>query len=196
MPKRIDFAVITGFIPEGARVLDLGCGDGGLLAQLIAEKQVSAEGVDIAADGIERCVARGIPVHHGNIDEGLKDYAAHSFDYVILSQTLQVTRDPLLVLDEMLRVGDKAIVSILNFGHIVMRLQLLFGRMPVTKTFPYQWYNTPNIRHTTIRDFRRFLEDNGFAVQQEVDLLDTDRTTTRLFSNLRARLAIFVLTKR
>ncbi|RJQ32830.1 MAG: methionine biosynthesis protein MetW [Actinobacteria bacterium] len=194
--KRIDYQIISNLIEEGSRVLDLGCGSGELLSQLTEEKKVVGEGVEIDDEKIQECFKKGLVVHHGNIDEGLPDYPGNSFDYVILSQTLQVTHNPLLVVNEMLRVGKQAIVSFPNFGHYAMRLQLMvYGRMPVTKAFPYQWYDTPNIRHTTIKDFKAFCEQNDFQIQEITYLKDFGSKISPLLINWRARLAIAVLIK-
>lgn len=193
MPKRVDFQIIAGFIEPGSRVLDLGCGGGELLEMLTRERDVRGEGVEISEKAVRESLSKGLIVHHGDIDEGLDSYADDSLDYVILSHTLQMTQQPEFVIREMLRVGRRAIVSVPNFGHYTMRLQLLAGRMPVTKAFPYQWYDTPNIRHATIRDFRRFCAGHGFRIEEEADLRNIETRRSRFLSNLFARLAIFVL---
>lgn len=195
MAGRIDLHIISGFVEPGSKVLDLGCGSGDLLLKLKQEKQVAGEGIEISDEGVRDCISKGLAVHHGDIDEGLDSYADGSFDYVVLSQTLQMTHNPAFVLQEMLRVGTKAVVSIPNFGHWPMRRQLLLGRMPVTPTFPYRWYETPNIRFTTTRDFKEFCPENGFVIEDEAYLSGSDKRVPRFLSNLAARLAIFVLTE-
>lgn len=196
MPNRIDYQIISNFIDDGSRVLDLGCGNGELLEELIREKHVKGEGVELSDEKTMECINKGLAVHHGNIDQGLQGYLDKSFDFVILSQTLQVTHNPVLVINEMLRVGRQAIVSFPNFGHYAMRLQFgVFGKMPVTKAFPYQWYDTPNIRHTTIKDFINFCHQNRFGVEQIIYLKDFQRQILPYLVNLRARIAISVLTK-
>ncbi len=195
MERRADFDVIAGFVRPGSRVLDLGCGGGELLVKLREEKDVDGEGIELSEAGVEECIRNGVAVHHGDIDEGLDSYADDTFDYVILSQTLQVTHKPLFVLSEMLRVGSEAIVSIPNFGHWAMRWQLLHGRMPVTETFPYEWYDTPNIRHATIRDFEEFCAKNSFAIRRRAYLVDTRRARRwGLFKNLFSEVAVYVIT--
>src|SRR6476659_3320493 len=151
---RSDYA-ISGEIGEpGAKVLDLGCGEGELLEWLAGNKDVEARGVEISGTKVQRAITRGVSAYQGDIDEGLADYPDNAFDYVILSQTLQETRAPLQVLKEMLRVGRRAIVSFPNFGHWAVRRAMLFtGQAPKTKLFPYDWYNSPNIHFLSINDF-------------------------------------------
>ncbi|MBN1520889.1 MAG: methionine biosynthesis protein MetW, partial [Candidatus Aureabacteria bacterium] len=139
--KRTDLEIISGLVHEGASVLDLGCGDGCLLKKLKDEKMIIARGVDISEENIISCITKGISVFQGDLDEGLVDYADSSFDYVILAQTLQVVRKPRMILNEALRIGKKAIVSIPNFGYWQIRLKLLLtGRMPKLNFLPYEWY--------------------------------------------------------
>ena len=196
MPKRIDYQIISSFIKNGSKVIDLGCGNGDLLYELEKEHNVKGQGIEISDEGITQCIKKGLAVHHGNIEEGLSDYADNTFDYVILSQTLQVTNTPAFIIGEMLRVGKKVIISFPNFGHYNMRFQLgILGRMPVTKTFPYQWFDTPNVRHTTINDFRKFCQSHGFVIEKEVFLKDFNKTRSAFLSNLLASTAIFVLKK-
>lgn len=193
--RRPNYDAIVGLIERGSRVLDLGCGDGQLLARLTAEKQARGRGVDIQEDMVRACIARGISVFQGNLDEGLKDFATGSYDYVILNQTLQATHQPVLVVSEMLRVGRRAIVAFPNFGHLPVRLQLLLrGRMPVTPELPYQWYDTPNIHLCTRRDFVVHCRSNGIRIERILNL-GRPAWLCRLWPGLMAREVIFVLSK-
>lgn len=189
---RSDYAIISEWIPPRARVLDLGCGEGELLEWLVQNKQVEARGIEIDARKVQRAIARGVSVYHGDIDQGLTDYPDSSFDYVILSQTLQETRRPLHVLREMLRVGRHAIVTFPNYGHWSVRLSLLLrGRAPVTACFPYRWYDSPNIHFLTIKDFQTLAREEGWTVEREIFL--SGRYSGRLMANLLAEVAVFLL---
>ncbi len=191
-PPRVDLEVVAELVPAGARVLDLGCGDGTLLRLLVDHKGVVARGVEISEEGVRQCVAKGLAVHHADLDEGLGDYPDGSFDCVILSQTLQTVHKPDLVLKEMLRVGRFGIVSFPNFGHWHVRWLLAAGgRMPVDHYIPYQWYDTPNIHFLTVADFHGFCAGQGIKISQAVYLSDGHRVG--LWPNLRARTAIFVV---
>jgi len=151
---RIDLLLVAGMVTPGARVLDVGCGDGELLGFLADTKGVDARGVEISQKGVNHCVAKGLSVIQGDADVDLIDYPDDGFDYVILSQTLQATRNPRKVLEQMLRIGKRAIVSFPNFGHWRVRWQLAVkGRMPITENLSYAWYETPNIHLCSIRDF-------------------------------------------
>jgi methionine biosynthesis protein MetW len=164
--SRVDLRVIADLIRPGSRVLDVGSGDGELLDLLAREKQVDGRGLEISQRGVNESVARGLPVIQGDADSDLSYYPDKGFDYVILSQTLQATRNPKLVLNELLRIGERAIVSFPNFGHWRVRLSLLLkGRMPVTKDLPYSWYDTPNIHFCTIRDFVALCDEVGVTVE-------------------------------
>jgi methionine biosynthesis protein MetW len=155
--EHVGYDLIIAVVPDGAKILDLGCGDGELLARLRKLKGASTYGVEISAEGVSRCVERGLYCYQGDIDEGLADYRDNSFDYVILNQTLQITKRPAYVLSEMMRISRNAIVSFPNFGHIKTRLQLLLdGTMPKNELLPYEWHETPNIHLLTIRDFQNF----------------------------------------
>jgi len=176
---RPDFAAIAAWIPEGASVLDLGCGDGSLLQYLKRERKVRGYGVEISDAGIAACIANGVNVIQNDLDSGLADFESNSFDYVILSQTLQATRHTEALIKEMLRVGHEGIVSFPNFGYWKSRLNVLRGHMPVSIELPYQWYDTPNVHLCTLDDFEKFcttyqvqiLERRVMTGQSEVSLL-------------------------
>lgn len=189
----ISYDEIVQIVESRSTVLDLGCGDGELLHRLIGERAVAGRGVEIEEHMILQCIAKGISVFQGNLDEGLKDYSTKSYDYVILNETLQVVRNPILLMEEMLRVGRKAIVSFPNFGHIQTRLQLLVnGRMPVSRHLPYQWYNTPNIHLCTRNDFLRVCAEMGITILSEIALNRTKRLRI-LPKNLFATEVLFIL---
>ncbi len=189
---RIDLRLIAELIEPGSTVLDLGCGDGELMQLLIQEKGVTARGVEIAEEAVYHCIAKGLSVHHGDLDEGLEDYPDGTFDYVVLSQTLQAVRKPRQLLHEMLRVGRLGIVTFPNFAYWRGRLDLgLRGRMPVTSDLPYEWYDTPNIHLTTIRDFLRLCRQDGISVVQATYLAGDRRVAT--LPNLLARTALFAV---
>jgi len=195
---RIDYQLIEALVPEGATVLDLGCGEGDLLAELIEKKHVQGSGVEISQSAVEACVARGLSVFHGDLDEGLADYDDGSFDIVILSFSLQQLYRPRLVVREMARVGRLAIVSFPNFAHWIPRAQLcVFGRMPVSKELPYEWWDTPNIHLCTIRDFRRLCAQEGLHVTQEVFISNVNKAPRPrpAAPNLLARIAIFAVSR-
>ena len=169
--ERLDLRVIARLVPEGCRVLDLGCGDGTLLQILRDEKGAFVRGVELDLGDISACIAKGLSVIQADLDEGLAGFPDRSFDWVIMSQTVQVLRNPRLAIREMLRVGDHGAVSFPNFGHWSVRGYLAVrGRMPVSSAIPYEWYDTPNIHHTTITDFREFLTSNGAKIEREIDL--------------------------
>ena len=193
---RADLALIYELIPPGSRVLDLGCGDGELLHQLILQKGVQGYGVEIDEQAIYSCIEKGVPVLHSDIDEGMSDYPDRAFDYVILSQTLQEVRHPLTTLREMLRVGRTGLISLINFGYWKVRAQLFFtGKMPRTRTLPYQWYDTHNIHLATIRDFRNLCASERISISRRIFLSPSRRRSVlaRLSANLFADLAIFIL---
>src|SRR6478735_8998168 len=168
---RVDLQLVADMVAPGAKVLDIGAGDGELLRILGEERGVDGRGIEISREGVNECVAKGLAVIQGDADTDLADYPDDAFDYVILSQTLQATWQPRVVLEHMLRIGERAIVSFPNFGHWKIRLMLLcFGRMPRTANLPETWYNTQNIHFCTIRDFRDLCEEVGIKIETAVAL--------------------------
>jgi len=162
---RADYTVIQDWIPDNARVLDLGCGDGSLLQQLYQSRNATGYGIEIDEQSIPTCIRAGINVIQSDLDEGLADFDADSFDYVILSLTLPAMRYPEKLLDEMLRVGKEGIVTFPNFAHWYSRFQLaLRGRMPVTDALPHRWHNTPNIHLCTIKDFEALCDERSIKI--------------------------------
>ncbi|WP_442755150.1 methionine biosynthesis protein MetW [Methylocystis sp. JAN1] len=169
--NRLDHLLIADMVETGARVLDVGCGDGALLQLLAEAKSVDGRGVELSQRGVNECVAKGLSVIQGDADTDLADYPDDGFDYVILSQTLQATRHPREALQNMLRIGRRAIVSFPNFGYWRVRAQLAFrGRMPVTGNLSYSWHDTPNIHLCTIRDFVELVEALGAQIERGVAL--------------------------
>jgi len=171
---RFDLEVIASWITPGAKVLDLGCGTGELLALLRDQKGAVCTGIDLGEDNIQTCIARGLTVIHGDINEEVDDYADLTFDFVILSQTLQQVYAPEALIKTLLRIGRKVVVSFPNFSHWRCRCQLFFqGQAPTTSQLPYYWYNSPNIRVITIKDFRQFARRAGFSIIREA-AINTD----------------------
>ena len=161
---RSDFAAIAGWVSMGSRVLDLGCGDGSLLKYLMDSRRVTGYGVEIDDDRVLACAKNGVNVIQGDLERGLSEFENGSFDYVILSQTLQAVRNSERVVADMLRVAREGIVTFPNFGYWTNRLHVLGGRMPVSDNLPYQWHDTPNVHLCTIADFERFCEDFGVKI--------------------------------
>lgn len=193
MSLRPDLAVIAANVAPGSRVLDIGCGDGELMAALRDKKGVDARGLELDAGDVASAVARGLSVVQGDADTDLADYPDNSFDYAILSQTLQTTRAPDVVLEHLLRIGRHAFVSFPNFAHWRVRASLLWGgRMPVTRLLPVAWYATPNIHHVTIDDFRALLKERGITVEGAW-FLSGDQRTSATMANLLAEHAVFLL---
>lgn len=192
---RADLALIAAHVAPGSRVLDIGCGDGALLAALRDQRGCDARGMEIDPGNVAECVARGLSVIQGDANADLAFYPDASFDYAILSQTLQTTMRPDVVLEELLRIGKRAFVSFPNFAHWRVRLSLLLGgRMPVTRLLPVAWYETPNIHHVTVDDFRALVAERGIRVEQAW-FLRSGKCTGPAAANLRAEHAVFLLSR-
>ncbi|QLC22672.1 methionine biosynthesis protein MetW [Parasphingopyxis sp. CP4] len=190
---RPDLAIIADHLPEGARVLDIGCGDGGLMAAIRETKSADARGLELDATNVAQAMAKGLSVVQGDADTDLADYPDSAFDYAILSQTLQTTRAPDAILTELLRIAPRAFVSFPNFAYWRVRANLMFGgRMPVTGALPLSWYATENIHHVTIDDFRALIGQQGIAVEQAW-YLSGNRQRGAGAANLLAEQAVFLL---
>ena len=195
-----EFKVIADLIEKDKRVLDVGCADGTLMKFLKDNKNINIRGLEISKDKVQKCIAKGLTVIEGNAEKDLSQFPDKSFDYVILSQTLQAFLNPELVIDELLRVGNKAIVTIPNFGYWKIRLHLLTkGTMPITKTLPDEWYNTPNLHMCTIKDFVHFVKSRNFKIfkslalnSENVSLINNSNLEIK---NLFADLGIFLIEK-
>jgi methionine biosynthesis protein MetW len=195
MSLRPDLAIIADHVAQSARVLDIGCGDGALMAELQGERGCDARGMEVDPELVERCVARGLSVVQGDADRDLADYPDKAFDYAILSQTLQTAARPDRMLDELLRVGRQAFVSFPNFAHWRMRAALaLRGRMPVTRHLPVSWYETQNIHHVTVADFRELVRAMGVTVEREW-FFSRESAIGGAAANLRAEYAVFELSR-
>ena len=190
---RAEQILIADWIAEGSRVLDLGCGDGALLAQLHASKNVTGYGIEIDPDNIVACIERGVNVIHSNLDEGLSDFDEDSFDYVIMTQTVQAMRFPHLLIDEILRIGREGIVTFPNMGHWKCRAQFMLGRMPVTRHLPNTWYDTPNIHMCTVKDFDELCKAEHIEILERAAVDSQHRAVIgmRLLPNLLAEIAIY-----
>lgn len=198
---RPDLAAIAEMIPIGARVLDIGCGDGSLLEHLVRAKNVDGRGLELSQQNVNQCVTRGLSVVQGDADTDLTEYPSGVFDIVILSQTIQTTRQPRHVLRELLRIGTRTIVSFPNFGHWRIRFALLLaGRMPVTKTLGHVWHDTPNIHLCTIADFQSLTHEIGAHIERALALREDGRTRpmhpAAWGPNIFAEGAIFLLAKK
>jgi len=198
---RVDLQIIADMIEPNSRVLDVGCSDGQLLDYLVTEKKVRGRGLEISPEGVHQCVARGLSVVQGDAEEDLHYYPDGAFDYVILSQTLQATHHPDQMVKDLLRLGKRVIVSFPNFGHWRVRSYLFFkGRMPVNKTLPYQWYNSPNMHFCTIKDFGALCDELDVEVEKSV-ALGADGTahrmgTNMMLANLLGEQAVFLIRQR
>jgi methionine biosynthesis protein MetW len=198
---RVDLQIIADMVSPGARVLDIGCGDGALLDYLVHFKQVDGRGIELSQAGVNNCVRQGLSVIQGDADTDLKDYPTGAFDYVILSQTLQATFDPKGVIEQLVRIGKRAIVSFPNFGVWHVRLKLLYGgQMPVTDSLEHAWYETPNIHLCTITDFVELCDDLGVTIEQGMVLDARGRPrgvrAPGFLSNLMGEQGLFVLQRR
>ncbi|WP_442917130.1 methionine biosynthesis protein MetW [Magnetovibrio sp. PR-2] len=197
---RVDLQRIADMIEPNTRVLDVGCGNGDLLEYLWRFKQIDGRGIEISTQGVQACVSAGLSVVQGDVETDLKDYPDQAFDYVILSQTLQAMMAPREVLTEMLRIGERAIVSLPNFAYWRLRMYVLFkGRMPISEKLPYEWYDTPNIHFCTIRDFVALVDDMGLTIEQSLFLDDegTSRTIGKgvAMANFFGEQGVFLLSK-
>lgn len=193
---RIDYELIDSLIEPGSRVLDLGCGDGELLVRLMEDKKIIAQGVEIDQDLVIHCIRRGLSVIHRDIEKGLEEYPTDSFDYAILSQTIQTLRDPEKVLRRLLRIAKRVVVSFPNFAHWQCRLQLFFkGQAPQTRQLPYRWHNSPNIHFLSMKDFDRFCAELGIQVEKRIPLRRNIAAPLRIWPNLLAAQAVYVLSK-
>lgn len=198
---RFDLRIIASIIEPGSRVLDLGCGNGDLLAWLCQQKQVIGTGIEQDKNKAAHCIERGLSVLQGDLNQEVDDYPDCCFDYVILSQTLQQVYEPARLLYSLARIGRKVIVSFPNFSHYTIRLQLLaFGAAPKNDQLPYSWYDSPNIRVITLKDFRKFAHDVGYNIVREI-AISTNKTNDEgkivsFFNNFRATYGIFIVEKR
>ena len=190
----IEHKVISSWISSGASVLDLGCGDGELLSLLINNKQVHAQGIELSEKAIHNCVAAGLSVFQQDIDTGLTEYADKSVDYAILNQTLQQVKKPDFAIKEALRVGKKVIVGFPNFCYITDRFQIFFrGKVPVTASLPYEWYDTPNLHFLSIADFKEYCKKNQITVENAAFI--SKNRTIRFLPNLFGEVGLFLLSK-
>ncbi len=197
---KTEYKIIADIIERNSSILDVGCDDGSLMEFLKANKSNKIRGIEISKEKVQTCIAKGLTVIEGNAEFDLKQFPNDSFDYVILGQTLQAFINPELVIKELLRVGKKAIITIPNFGHWKVRLDLLIkGTMPITNSLPHNWYNTPNIHMCTIKDFVKFSEIIGFKIFKSLALKNNNisniNNSNLFFKNLFGELGIFLIEK-
>jgi methionine biosynthesis protein MetW len=193
--NKIEQKIISNWIISGASVLDLGCGDGDLLAQLITEKQVRAQGIELSEQAIQRCIAAGLSVFQEDIDTGLSEYGNESFDYVILNQTFQQVKKPDFALQEALRVGKQVIVGFPNFCYITDRFQIFFrGRVPVTTSLPYEWYDTPNLHFLSIADFFQYCKKRKIQIENAAFIAKNRKV--KFLPNVFGEIGLFLLSKK
>ena len=193
-----EFKVIAELLPNNTRVLDVGCGDGFLMNFLKEEKNIEVRGLELNQENVQQCIHKGLPVIQGNAETELHQFPDQSFDYVVLSQTLQAFLNPELVINELLKVGKKVIVTIPNFGYWRVRLQLLFkGTMPVTENLPHEWYNTPNLHMCTIKDFYNFCSSKNIKIFKSIALkksrISEINKSNLNYKNLDSHLGIFLI---
>ena len=195
----LNYEIITKFIENGSKILDLGCGDGTLLKMLIERKNCTGTGIEIDQKNAIQAIEKGLSIIQGDIDEGLKDFSDNEYDYIILNQTLQSTEKPDYVIEEMLRAGEKAVVSFPNFAYWKVRFYLFFnGKMPKSNILPFEWYNTPNIHLLTIKDFFEFCKKRNIKILKEVYMNKArliNNIGTKWHKNLFTEEAIFVISK-
>ena len=193
-----EFKVIVDLLPKNVRVLDVGCGDGSLMSLLIKEKNIEARGLELIEDNVKKCIYKGLSVIEGNAETELHQFPSQSFDFVVLSQTLQAFYNPERVLKDLLRIGKSVIISIPNFGYWKVRTSLLFfGKMPVTKTLPNTWYNTPNLHMCTIKDHFHFCLEKNIKINKVIgvheDKISEIKKNNLEMKNLFSKLGIFLL---
>ncbi|MBW1649905.1 MAG: methionine biosynthesis protein MetW [Deltaproteobacteria bacterium] len=198
---RYDLEIIASWIEENSKVLGLGCGEGDLLYFLKNKKNAAITGIEIDESKVAVCIEKGLSILQGDINEEVLDYPPNSFDYVILSQTLQQIYNPLKLINSILNIGKKVIVSFPNFSHWTIRMQLMFlGWAPISNQLPYEWYNTPNIRVITIKDFRKFARKLNLHILKEtaINTQNDDKTgeIVKLFDNIRASYGIFLIERK
>lgn len=196
---RPEFQYVIDLIEPGSKVLDLGCGDGDLLKALQIEKRAQVQGIELSENSIQECIAKGLFVYNGDLDEGLADFNDQCVDYVILTSTIQALHRPDFLIKEAARVGKKCIISIPNFGYWRVRFQLMFwGTMPKTKRIPYEWYDSPNIHLTTIQDFKIFCNKNKLDIIKEIDVIIGEQKCKAVpaLPNFFADYGIFLLKQR